>query len=176
MARPDNTQTPPTGANPQESTPKKRNLLLIAIAAAVLLVGVSVGVTVTVLKKFSTADASATSVDTATDLTNAPAIYYPLSPAFVVNFQHKGRTRFLQVDLTILLRNEKILPLLDTHMPLIRNQLVLLLSSQEFETLQTAEGKESLRQQALARIQDVLRGEMVRPDIEQVLYTSFVMQ
>jgi len=173
MANNDN-QTPPAGATSQE--PKKRKTLLIIIAAAILLIGVSVGVTVVVLKKFSSAEVPATTSDDATDYTSAPAIYYPLTPAFVVNFKQNGRTRFLQVDLTLLLRNENILPALNTHMPLIRNQLVMLLSSQEFETLQTSEGKEALRQQALAKVQDVLRGEMVKPDIEQVLYTSFVMQ
>jgi len=173
MAKNDN-QTPPAGATSQE--PKKLNKLLIIIAAAILLVGVSVGATVVILKKFSSEDVSATASHDATDYTNAPAIYYPLTPAFVVNFKHDGRTRFLQVDLTLLLRNEKVLPALDTHMPLIRNQLVMLLSSQEFEILQTPEGKEALRQQALAKVQDVLRGEMIAPDIEQVLYTSFVMQ
>ena len=61
-------------------------------------------------------------------------------------------------------------------MPAIRNALVMLLSGQSFETLQTPEGKEALREQALVKIQEVLQQEIGKPGIEQVLFVNFVMQ
>lgn len=83
-------------------------------------------------------------------------------------------------------------------MPAVRNALVLLLSSQNFDDLQTAEGKENLRLDALDIVQEILDQEQLDtlmrmpkkerekfekehgsdeiPNIEQVLFTNFVMQ
>ena len=63
-----------------------------------------------------------------------------------------------------------------THMPLIRNELNMLYSGQVYEELQTDEGREKLRQQSLEAIQKVMRKEIGRPGVEQVLFTNLVMQ
>jgi flagellar FliL protein len=61
-------------------------------------------------------------------------------------------------------------------MPMIRNALVLQFGGQVYADLQTAEGKELLRQQALENIQNLLQQEIGKPGVEQVLFTNFVMQ
>src|SRR5690606_26831659 len=105
-----------------------------------------------------------------------PAIYYPLQPVFIVNFESQGRQRFLQAELNLMLRDEAVIAALELHMPAIRNSLVMLFSGQTYEDLQTAEGKELLRQQALLNVQEVLEKEIGKPGVEQVLFTNFVMQ
>jgi flagellar FliL protein len=163
-------------ADPQAAKQKRKKLIII-IAAVVLLIGVSVGITVTLLGAFSSGDKEVTDEQAAAaDPGKQPAIYYPLTPAFVVNFEDKGRSRFLQAELTLLLRDAEVPAALDMHMPAIRNAMVMLLSSQQFETLQTAEGKDALREQALLKLQEVLQKEIGKPGVEQVLFVNFVMQ
>ncbi len=104
------------------------------------------------------------------------ALYYALQPAFVANFDVRGRQRFLQVEVTLMFRDSRLVPEIELHMPAIRNSLVMLFAGQIYEDLQTPEGKELLRQQALMAVQAVLEQEAGRVGIEQVLFTSFVMQ
>ena len=59
---------------------------------------------------------------------------------------------------------------------MIRNSLVLLIGGQIFSEIQTAEGKELLRQQCLQEVQRLLEKEIGKPGVEQVLFTSFVIQ
>lgn len=104
------------------------------------------------------------------------AIYYPLREKFIVNYDVRGRQRFLQVEVTLMLRDNGVISAIELHMPRIRNDLIMLFSGQVFEDLQTPEGKELLRQDSLRRVQDILKQEIGKPGVEQVLFTSFVMQ
>ena len=105
-----------------------------------------------------------------------PAIYFDFKPPFIVNFQVKGRQRYVQISLSIMTRKPAVVDALQKHMPLIRNNLVMAFSSQDFDVLRTPEGKETLRQTALEEIQKVLTEETGEPGVEQVLFTNFVMQ
>lgn len=163
-------------ADPAVAAQQKRKKLLLTVGAAVLLVGISVVLTLALTGGFSSeSEAEATPVSYAPS-GKQTAVYYPLNPPFVVNFEDRGRSRFLQAELTLMLRDAEITKALDLHMPAIRNALVMLLSAQSFENLQTPEGKEALREEALVRVQQVLRYEIGRPGVEQVLFVNFVMQ
>ena len=105
-----------------------------------------------------------------------PAIYHPLEPKFVVNINDNGRMRYLQVGMQIMTRDPKIVEHVTTHMPLLRNNLVLLLSSQQMDKLTSADGKEWIRQRALEEIQELLKAEIGVPGVEAVLLTDFVIQ
>ncbi len=172
----------------EEKKGGKKKLLLI-VGLAVLLVAISIGGTVAVLKFLAPHPDSVSTPEEKAPEPLAPAIYYQLDPNFTITFNVNGRQRFLQAQITLLYRDEALEPLLKLHMPVIRNGLVMLLSSKQFDSLQTSEGKEALRAEALAEIQGVLRKEQAAahpdddkehpaeyPNIEQVLFTNFVMQ
>ena len=61
-------------------------------------------------------------------------------------------------------------------MPVIRNNLVMLFSSQTYKALMTVQGKEKLREQALREIQKVMEKETGEKVVDNVYFTSFVMQ
>ncbi|MCY1458553.1 Flagellar basal body-associated protein FliL [compost metagenome] len=61
-------------------------------------------------------------------------------------------------------------------MPVLRNKLVMLFSGQNFDTLVTPVGKEMLRQQATATVQELAKQETGELAVEQVLFTNFVLQ
>ena len=104
------------------------------------------------------------------------AVYELLDPAFVVNFQAEGRQRYMQVSLALMARNENDLNQLKVHMPTLRNQLVMLFSSQHFDDLNTPLGLELLKQKLTTTVQELAMREIGKPVVDQVLFTNFVMQ
>lgn len=169
---------------------KKKKKLFLMIGLAVALIAISVGGTVVALKILSPAPPAgeAAAAEEHVESTLAPAIYYEMTPNFTINFNVNGRQRYLQAAMTLLYRDPLLEELLKLHMPAIRNGLVMLLSSKNFEELQTSEGKEILREEALEIIRSqlekeqealVARGEsetVSTANVEQVLFTNFVMQ
>lgn len=105
-----------------------------------------------------------------------PAQFMALEPAFIVNFNDADASRFLQITVEVSARDALVLDAVKANMPIIRNNLVLLFSSQKIESLASREGKEKLRTEALAEIQKVLKEQTGKPGVENVFFTSFVMQ
>lgn len=105
-----------------------------------------------------------------------PAIYLPIDPAFVVNFASQGKARFLQITVEVMTRDALVPDQVKLHMPLIRNNLLLLFSAQTYDSVSTLEGKEALREEALTVVQDILEEETGEIGVEAVYFTSFVMQ
>lgn len=106
-----------------------------------------------------------------------PAIYSKFDPPFVVNFQNKGMMRFLQVSIEVMTRDQVTADLIKEHDPKLRNDLLMLLGGQTFETLSSREGKEQLRTEALKAVAAVIAAEGGKAEsVEQLYFTSFVMQ
>jgi len=166
------------GAAPEAakgSAPKKRAILIIA-ALAIVAVGGSAA-----FWYLRPAEASATSPTAAgtTDGANhkAAPLYYKFDPAFVVNFGSPGNVRYLQIMIEAMSRDQKIMDELKVVEPAIRNDLMLLFSSQQYEDLLTQEGKEKLRKSTLESIRKALAAESSNPEgLESVYFTSLVIQ
>lgn len=105
-----------------------------------------------------------------------PALYEPMAPAFVVNFNANGRQRYMQVSVTLQARDPADLKALMVHIPVIRNNLVMLFSGQAFDDLATPVGQEILRQKTTASVQEVAQKELGKVVIDQALFTNFVLQ
>jgi flagellar FliL protein len=86
----------------------------------------------------------------------SPPLYLPLEPPFVVNFTHRGTLRYLQLSLELMYHNETILQKVADNMPAIRNDLILLFSNQEYETLSTLQGKEELRDKIMLAVNNIV--------------------
>jgi flagellar FliL protein len=166
-------------ANAGEGKPAGRMKLIILIVLAVIAaVGLSVGGTWFFLGKQSAPSAEVAAEATAEPAVpvKLPAVYEELAPAFVVNFTHQGRARYMQVNVALMARDQAQLDALKVHMPVLRNRLVMLFSSTDFAALMTATGKEALRQQATASVQELAQKETGKPTVEQVLFTNIVLQ
>lgn len=112
----------------------------------------------------------------AAEIAKKDPIYVPLDPPFTVNFNGGSTARFLQVSLQAMTRNPDVVQQVKKNMPVIRNDLTMLFSSQSAKELATIKGKEKLRAETLASIQHVLKTETGKPGVEAVYFTSFVMQ
>ena len=106
----------------------------------------------------------------------APANYVSLEPPFVVNFEGNSSARFLQISVEVMSRKAEYTEHIKKHMPVIRNNLVLLFGSQTYDKVNTLKGKEELRQKALTEVQKILEEETGDPGVEALYFTSFVMQ
>jgi len=107
----------------------------------------------------------------------AAAIYYKFDPAFVVNFGTEGNTRYLQITLEAMSRDPAVIEQIKSNEPAIRNDLVLLYSAQQYESLVAPEGKEKLRQATLDAVRKVVSAEGAKGEaVEGVYFTSFVIQ
>lgn len=171
-----------------EEPAKKSNikLIIILVVAAVILIAGTGIVTYllladdapnTAVKNEKNDSENNDSNDDEASEVKKEAIYLPLEPAFVVNFQGKSSARYLQIKVEVLTRDETIVDKLKRHDPMIRNNLLLLFSAQSAKELRSIEGKEALRQAVTTEINKVLVQESGdEKTIESVFFTSFVMQ
>ncbi|MFT7128245.1 MAG: flagellar FliL protein [Gammaproteobacteria bacterium] len=165
------------GTEPAGGSKKK---LIIIIIGALLVIGAAVGGTLFILGFFdgdSSGDEDvAEVVDENVIDKPSPAIYFPIKPSFIINFQSRGRQRYLQTDVILMTRDPAMFTGLQEHLPLIKNKLVMLFGGEVYEELQTDEGRELLRQKALEAVKEITEQELGKSDIEQILFTNFVMQ
>ena len=153
--------------------PKKNTMKIIILVAVALILTVVLSVVATWFLLGRTAVEAQPIQES---VVKQQAIYEDLTPAFIVNFKSQGKPRYLQVSVALMARNQADLNALNAHMPTLRNQLVMLFSSQDFDELNTALGIELLKNKATVAIQELALIEVGKPVIEQVLFTNIVMQ
>jgi len=166
------------GAAPESATsaPKKKRVVLIVALLAVVAAG---GGAAFWFLRPTEANAPAPAGEAAADAATRKAapLYYKFDPAFVVNFGSPGNVRYLQIMIEAMSRDAKVMDELKIVEPAIRNDLMLLFSSQQYEDLLTQEGKEKLRKATLDSIRKALATEGGNPDsLESVYFTSLVIQ
>ncbi len=150
--------------------------IIIIIGVALLLVGGGVGGYLMLGGEDASSEEGA--VDVANEepvVVESDPIYLPLDPAFVVNFENQGHMRYLQLSLQIMSYHEEAVEKVSANIPAVRNSLIMLFSGQDYDQLNTSEGKENLRQLVLQSINEVvkLNGEK---KVDDVYFTGFVMQ
>ena len=105
-----------------------------------------------------------------------PAIYVPLEPAFTANFGAPGSGRYISLQLEAMTRDPKVESALHNHLPAIRNSILLLLGGLTSADVADVESKDALR----GTIRDAIRKTLMRngaeSGIEQVFFTSLVLQ
>jgi flagellar FliL protein len=146
--------------------PKKSKLKLIIIAAIVLLLGAGGFFGYSKVKKNTEAKA-------ATEKAIKVSIICPLK-SFVVNLLDKSGVgkRYLKVTIEVEVGKEEDKLLIDGHNPQLRDTILLLLSNQTLNEINTMEGKLELKQEILSRMKQIL-GEGV---VHRIYITEFVVQ
>lgn len=111
---------------------------------------------------------------------SAPATvqYHELSPPFVANFGAGGgkKLKFLKAGVSLRVSSDAAVGALGDHDALVRHQIVMLLSRQSDETLSTSAGQEKIRLEALEAVKVALKEETGNGQIDDLLFTSFVVQ
>ena len=111
------------------------------------------------------------------EVAKLPPRYINLDPPFVVNFESESMVRFLQVTIDVMTRDPAVETLVKDNDPRVRNDLLMILGNQSYESVSTLEGKEALRQRCLESVRVIVRemgGDATK--IEALYFTAFVMQ
>ncbi|MGR9115089.1 MAG: flagellar basal body-associated FliL family protein [Gammaproteobacteria bacterium] len=106
----------------------------------------------------------------------AETLYYDISKPLIVDFPRGSQIHLIQVSLSILVEGEATLEALKKHDPMIRNNLLMLISSQDADSLNSREGKDKLRADILEEVGSILEKMTGTNDVKQVFFTAFVMQ
>ena len=101
--------------------------------------------------------------------------YQPLNPPMVVNFANDP-TGFMQVAVQVMARSKEAIEVVKANEPAVRNALLMLYASKSREDVLTREGKEKLRAETLAEVQNVLAPYAGEETVEDVYFTSIIAQ
>ena len=167
-------------ANPETEGGGKKKLIII-IVGILLVIGIAVGVTVFLMSSDDTTEGATAEGDgevVAEDIVDiaAPAQYIKMKPRFIVNYNVGTRQRFLQTSIEIMTRSQGVVDAVELHNPMLRNEIVSILSDQDFKNLRTPEGRIELKTKLQDQLIEVLKRESDVEGIEAVLFTDFVMQ
>lgn len=93
---------------------------------------------------------------------------------FTVNLQDSEQ--FMQIDITLQVPDQAQMDAIKLHMPRVRSRLLALLSSKQAEELFTTEDKQKLAQEIKAQVTQSFDPKGKPQQVDDVLFTSFVIQ
>ncbi len=104
-------------------------------------------------------------------------MYVDLSPAFIVNLGNKtAPSHYLKAEIQLVIDGEDKADRLRYHAAPIRHELVMLLSSKSKDELSSPEAREALQTQALEKMNEHLGLLEKDLKVEEVLFTTFIVQ
>jgi flagellar FliL protein len=106
----------------------------------------------------------------------APQDYVALDTPIIVNIFTRDTVHFLKLTAEFKLKKPELAAAVKTHLPAIRHDLIMLLSEKRYFELTTVRGKTLLREEALAAAQHVMEQQTGDTSIEQIYFTSLVLQ
>ncbi|MDY3113575.1 MAG: flagellar basal body-associated protein FliL [Helicobacter sp.] len=97
---------------------------------------------------------------------------YPLDQFIVNLLASGGGKRYLKTSIALELSIQELQAELDTKRDVLRDTVILILSSKTFEEVQTAKGKQNLKEEIMERINEFL----VDGRVVNMFFTEFVVQ
>ena len=104
-----------------------------------------------------------------------PAIFVPLEP-FTVNLQAENADQFLQVTIHLQVGDAPTVELIKANVAIVRNRILILLSSRKASEISSVEGKEALAQAIVDEVKKPFTPKGKPQDITGALFTSFIVQ
>lgn len=95
---------------------------------------------------------------------------------FTVNLQPDPDDQYLQVDISVQVEDAAQGDLIKLHMPSVRNRILMLLSSKKSSELLSKEGKQALTKEIIAQLSTPFTPGGKPQGINDVFFTSFVIQ
>ena len=110
----------------------------------------------------------------ANDKTVKDNIIRPLFPldTFIVNLADTGGNRFLRTTMELELIDEDHRDEMENRLPQIRDCILMILPTRKYQDIQTMDGKIALRTEIIAKLNDILKNDV----ITNIYFTEFVTQ
>ncbi|SBS26947.1 flagellar basal body-associated protein FliL-like protein [Marinomonas spartinae] len=110
------------------------------------------------------------------DAGKTPPVYIEIRPQFVVNFEsNTARLRYIKTSIT-LQTDAGDKALIEENMPLVKDALVMFLSSRTSDQVTGAQAREKTRIEAAKDLNKVLKEETGKEPVKSVLFGSFLTQ
>ncbi|MGD9164528.1 MAG: flagellar basal body-associated FliL family protein [Chromatiales bacterium] len=158
-----------------EEKPGKGKLIIIISAAALLLIGAGAAAYFLLFSGDDEAAPEANEqVAEEAQVEQGPVQYLPLEPPFVVTLP--GKPSLLQVGISVRFVGDELAEFVKHNDPMIRHNLLNLLSTVEANKLKDRAAKDSLQQRMLDELNRVLKDLKAPGQVDALYFTSFVMQ
>jgi flagellar FliL protein len=95
---------------------------------------------------------------------------------FTVNLQDESSERYLQVAMVLEVSSAESAEAVKAYMPIIRNRILMLLSSKRSTDIANVEGKQKLAEAVVAEVREPLSTPGPTKGIEGVHFSAFVIQ
>lgn len=103
-------------------------------------------------------------------------VYNELSKPLVVNFPQNSSVRLVKITISLSAADEATIAVLKKNEPMLMNNLLMLISAQNTDSLKTHEGKIALRNAIFDDVTEMLEKTSPGSEIKEVFFTSFIMQ
>jgi flagellar protein FliL len=178
MATEPPTDTPDAAAKPKKS---KKKLFLILGLAAVLVLGLAGGGAVFYMKKKKAAAETEAQAEAETEGSSAPKVAkrdrkaktaFVALDTFTVNLADRDADRYAQVQLSLELNDEAATQLIKNFMPVIRNNILLVMSHKMAGELLDKDGKIKLSEEIKVEVARALGMEPPDTDSQSAAATA----
>ena len=171
-----------------EEAPKSKKKMFIIIGSVLLLLVIGGGAGMLVMNMFGSDPEESAIEEVADGETDEndkeaepeelsdEALYWPLEPPFVMNFEGKSKAKYMQISVVAMSRSPKSIATVKKHMPAIRSELQFLLGSQKYVEMITPEGKEQVREEIMETMNNIIKSNDGGQGLDKIYFTSFVMQ
>ncbi len=153
----------------------KKLIIMIAVAAVLLLAGGG-GVTYFLMKGDSSKGGKVEHAAEDESAVPVEKLYFEISKPLVVDFPKDSAFQHARITVSMLVEGAETADVLKKNEPMIRNNLLMLVGAQDSNVLNTREGKEALSKSMLDDVTSVLIKMAGKGKVDQIFFTSFVMQ
>jgi len=149
-----------------------KNTIFIIMIGVLLMVAMGGGFFILV-GKISSLEASMVKSDDGSEQEGLEAVRPIFSlDTMIVNLADQGGRRYLRVALQTELKTEASIGKLNDRLPQVKDALLKILSSRRFDDVNSTEGKNLLRDELIAKLNEILKDESV----SNIYFTEFVIQ
>jgi len=108
----------------------------------------------------------------------AITLYVEMGDPFITDVGEPAtKLTYLKANVSLRVSSDEAQTALVTHMPRLRHELVMLFGEQtDVGNITSTQGQEALREEARTRINTVLAEQMTETEVQDVLFTTFVVQ
>ncbi|MEW8552541.1 MAG: flagellar basal body-associated FliL family protein [Candidatus Thiodiazotropha sp.] len=159
----------------EEKSGKSKLIIIIAIVAVLLIGGGVAAYFLLMGGDEATDEGEAASEQTAeAEVEQGPPQYIDMKPPFVVNLP--GKPSLLQIGVSVRVRSDEMAEFIKHNDPMIRHNLLNLLSGADAKALKARATKEALQSEMLQELNRVVTELQGPGEVEALYFTNFVMQ
>jgi flagellar FliL protein len=105
-------------------------------------------------------------------------VYHGFDPDIVTNYVSDSQKSlgYVRVTMELMIKDEKFLPMIEHHEPLILDAIVGVFGKELDTTIKSLQGREEIRMKILQKVNELLKKETGAELIQDVLFTKYLYQ